>query len=194
MKSTYKSIAERMTVTKAHKAAWGSYTDRKNSYDDDADINAFIQLCKNNSNLHQYLSSFMPKQKMVFKPKKDGMYGVDLSITTKDGKVCATIDIERWSQWNEDWPSYYRHIHFLGRKEKFLNQYNTPFFMAFMNYSRTKVLMISEQDIRKYPTIDKYFKHKKVTDRVKELPMSEGHVYGEGITNREKSLFAERFG
>jgi len=55
-------------------------------------------------------------------------------------------------------------------------------------------LMISEQDIRKYPTIDKYFKHKKVTDRVKELPMSEGYVYGEGITNREKSLFAERFG
>jgi hypothetical protein len=70
-----------MTVTKSHKAAWGSYTDRKNSYDDDDDINAFIQLCKNNSNLHQYLSSFMTKQTMVFKPKKDGMYGVDLSIT-----------------------------------------------------------------------------------------------------------------
>ena len=181
-----------MTVTKAHKTAWGSYTDRKNSYDDDADINAFIQLCKNDPDLHQYLSSYLPKKSLRFKPKMNGKYGVDLSITTEDGTVCATIDIERWSQWNEDWPSYYRYIHFLGRKEKFLNQYNVPFFMAFMNYSRTKVLMISEQDIRKYPTIDKYFKHKRVTDRVKELPMSEGYVYGEGITDREKSLFAER--
>jgi hypothetical protein len=178
-----------MTVTKAHKTTWGSYTDRKDSYDDDADITAFIQLCKKDSNLHQYLSTYLPKKSLRFKPKMNGIYGVDLSIITEDGKVCATIDIERWSQWNEDWPSYYRYIHFLGRKEKFLNQYNVPFFMAFMNYSRTKVLMISEQDIRKYPTIDKYFKHKRVTDRVKELPMSDGYVYGKGITNREKELF-----
>ena len=61
--------------------------------------------------------------------------------------------------------------------------------MAFMNYDRTKVLMISEQDIRKYPTIDKYFKHKRVTDRVKELPMSSGHLFGKNITLRERNLF-----
>ena len=85
-----------MTVTKAHKTTWGSYTDRKNSYDDDADITAFIQLCKKDSNLHQYLSTYLPKKSLRFKPKMNGIYGVDLSIITEDGKVCAKIDIERW--------------------------------------------------------------------------------------------------
>jgi len=179
-----------MTVTKAHKNAWGSYSDRKNSFDDDDDIRALIQLCRTDLNLREYLSSKLPKERLLFKPKMNGKYGVDLSIITeKDRKVCATIDVERWSAWDADWPSYYRYLHFLGRKEKFLNQYDAPFFMAFMNYSRTKVLMVSEQDIRKYPTIEKYFKHKRLTDKVKELPMSEGYIYGDGITKREKGLF-----
>ena len=75
------------------------------------------------------------------------------------------------------------------RVEKFLNQYNVPFFMAFMNFSRTKVLMISQEDIVKHPTIDKFFKHKGVTDRVRELKMSEGYIFGNNITDREKELF-----
>ena len=179
-----------MTVTKAHKNAWGSYSDRKNSFDDDDDIRALIQLCRTDLNLREYLSSKLPKERLLFKAKMNGKYGVDLSIITeKDRKVCATIDVERWSAWDAEWPSYYRYLHFLGRKEKFLNQYDAPFFMAFMNYSRTKVLMVSEQDIRKYPTIEKYFKHKRLTDKVKELPMSEGYIYGEGITNTERRLF-----
>ncbi len=176
-------------ITKEHKRKWGSYSDRKDSYDDDEDITSFIKLCKTNDNLHSYLASHLPNKTLLFRRKMDGDYGVDLSIITEDEKVCATIDIERWSAWDNDWPSYYRYIHFLARKEKFLNQYEAPFFMAFMNHSKTKTLMISEQDIRKYPTKAKYFKSKGVTDMVRELPMSDGHVYGENITRRERELF-----
>ena len=178
-----------MQITKAHKTAWGSYGDRKNSFDDDEDIKRFIGMIHRNESLKSYLKTFLPKGTFSFKPKPHGQYGVDLGLFSEHGTPVATIDIERWSAWNEDWPSYYKHIHFLGRKEKFLNQHDAPFFMAFMNFSRTKVLMISQDDIIKHPTIDKFFKHKGVTDRVRELKMSEGYLFGEHITDREEGLF-----
>ena len=85
-----------MTVTNSDIKRWGSYTDRKNSYDDDDDIIEFIKLCKKeDQSLREYLKSYLPDESLVFKPKMNGKYGVDLSITTKDRKVCATIDIER---------------------------------------------------------------------------------------------------
>jgi len=178
-----------MQITRAHKTAWGSYGDRRNSFDDDSDIKTFITLIRKDATLKEYLCSFLPKGTFTFKPKPHGQYGVDLGLFSEQGKPVATIDIERWSAWNEDWPSYYKHIHFLARKEKFLEQHDAPFFMAFLNFTRDKVLMISEQDIRKHPTRDKYFKAKGVTDRVRELPMSEGWVFGHTLTGRERELF-----
>ena len=179
-----------MQITKAHKTAWGSYSDRRNSFDDDEDVSRFIKMVHADESLKSYLKSFLPKGTFSFQPKPYGQYGVDLALFSEQGAPVATVDIERWSAWNEDWPAYYKHIHFLGRKEKFLNQIeNTPFFMAFLNFSRSKVLMISSNDIQKYPTIDKFFKYKGVTDKVRELPMSEGHVFGTTLTEREKELF-----
>jgi hypothetical protein len=110
-------------------------------------------------------------------------------LFSEQGIPVATIDIERWSAWQDNWPAYYKHIHFLGRKEKFLNQHAVPFFMAFLNFQRNKVLMIEETDIRKQPTIDKFFKYKGVTDRVREIPMTEGHLFGHSITDTERGLF-----
>lgn len=179
-----------MLVTRAQKTEWGSYSDRRNSFDDDDDIKRFMMMVHNDTSLKDYLRSFIPKGTFSFKPKPDGQYGVDLGLFSEQGNPVATIDIERWSAWKDDWPSYYKHIHFLGRKEKFLNQHDAPFFMAFLNYTRKKVIMISQKDIDKYPTINKYFSYKKVSDRVRELPMSEGHIFGENITTREQGLFA----
>jgi len=178
-----------MQITRAHKTAWGSYNDRRNSFDDDSDIKTFIQLIHKNDHLRSYLKRFLPKGTFSFKPKPHGQYGVDLGLFSEQGHIVTTIDIERWSAWNEDWPNYYKHIHFLGRKEKFLEQHDAPFFMAFLNYKRDKVLMIGEEDIRKQPTIDKFFKYKGVTDRVRELPMREGHLFGHTITDTERGIF-----
>jgi len=176
-----------MNITKAHKTEWGSYTDRTNSYDDSEDIKLFFNMVKKDKSLKEYLSSFLPAEPEFLRKHPNGDFGVDIGIMSKN-KIVATIDVERWRPWKEDWPSYYKYIHFLGRKEKFLNEYKVPFFMAFMNYSMTKVLMISEQDIRKYPTKPKTFASG-ITDRVRELSMSDGHVFGENITKRERELF-----
>lgn len=172
-----------MKITQAHKTAWGSYKDRDNSFDDDKDIELFVSLVQTNPQLQNYL----PKGN--FRPKPNGTYGVDLGLFSEQNELVATIDIERWSAWDKDWPPFYRYIHFLGRKEKFLNQYDKPFFMAFLNYSRDKVIMIDKNSINRYPTIDKYFKNKGVTDRVRALAMKEGYIFGNNITPREKELF-----
>ena len=34
---------------------WGSYEDRKNSYDDDSDLNIFIEMVKTNGALRSYI-------------------------------------------------------------------------------------------------------------------------------------------
>jgi|TARA_B110000914_G_scaffold137520_1_gene120331 hypothetical protein len=177
-----------MKVTNIERTKWGSYEDRTNSYDDNTDIQIFCNMVKTNESLKNYLDSFLTETPDVLRPKPHGDYGVDLGIVHND-ELVATIDLERWSAWNEEWPSYYRYIHFLARKEKFLNQHESPFFMAFLNFKRDKVLMISKDDIQKYPTKEKFFQVKNRTDMVRELPLSVGHVFGENITEKERSIF-----
>jgi hypothetical protein len=181
-------------VNNVHRTIWGGYEDRVDSFDDDEDCARFIALLKESSGLAEYVKSFLPLQSTFsIKTKPNGRYGVDMGVFKgchETTEPVATIDIERWSAWNEDWPSFYKHIHFLGRKDKFLNRYDDkPFFMAYFNYSRDKIILVSKESILKYPTEDKYFSHKKVVDRVRVLPMHEGHIFGKNITSTEEELF-----
>ena len=86
-------------VTKQMKNKWGSYSDRKNNYDDDADYEYFIHHTKTNKELQKYLLQYIPKDvdcKWKFKP--DGDYGIDLAlIDVNTGKKLLCIDLERWS-------------------------------------------------------------------------------------------------
>jgi len=175
-------------VTKAHKNKWGSYKDRDNSYDDAQDILLFAQLVSNTPDLKDYIRSYLPKGEFTFRKHPYGKYEVDLALLNDNKEVVATFDVERWSEWREEWPWYYKWIHFLGRKEKFLAD---NFFMAYLNYNRTKVIIVDNKTIQPYPTINKFFKAKNVWDWVKEIPMNKGRIYGKGITNKEKMLFAE---
>ena len=94
-----------MQITKAHKTAWGSYSDRRNSFDDDEDVSRFIKMVHADESLKSYLKSFLPKGTFSFKPKPYGQYGVDLALFSEQGAPVATVDIERWSAWNKDWPA-----------------------------------------------------------------------------------------
>lgn len=177
-----------MKVTSVHRTKWGSYNDRNNSFDDREDIKTFFDMVNKDESLKKYLTSFLPETPDHLRPHPNGKYGVDIGIVCK-GEIIGTIDIERWREWNPNWPDYYKHIHFLARKEKFLKQSDKPFFMANMNFNRTKVLMISRNDIEQYPTKEKYFHRKGVSDMVRELKISDGVIFGEGITEKERSIF-----
>lgn len=164
-----------MRVTNVERTRWGNYHDRTNSFDDTDDINAFIRIVKRNESLKEYIRSYVGKGNLQFVPHHFGKYSVDITLL-RDGTPVADFDVERWSQWKDTWPEYYRHIHFLGRKEKFLQE-ERPFFMVYLNFPRNECLIVEKETIQQYPTITKTFKMKKVSDRVKEIPLSEGRRY-----------------
>jgi hypothetical protein len=177
-------------VNKQMKNKWGSYSDRDNSFDDDADYDYFIHHTKTNKELQKYLLQYIPKDmdcKWKFKP--DGDYGIDLAlIDSHTSKKLLCIDLERWSAWKNEWPSYYRYLHFLGRKDHFLEN-DEQFLMVFFEYNRNKLIIIDKHTIKRYNTINKWFKAKDCYDWVKEMKMSDGHIFGTNITDVEKRNF-----
>tara|TARA_A100001035_G_scaffold676_1_gene514 strand:- start:438 stop:1001 length:564 start_codon:yes stop_codon:yes gene_type:complete len=179
-------------ITKEIKNKYGNqFKDRKNSFDDKSDIEIFVKLVNEDEYLQNYLRQFLPKGVYEWREKPFGEYGVDLGLFLEQGKeLIATFDLERWFAWGNEWPNNYRCIHFLERKEKFLNQFkNIPFFMAYLNSERNKVLMIEKNDICKYETITKPFYQKGHSDRVKVLSMKDGHLFGKNLTVKEQDLF-----
>lgn len=180
-----------MIVTSKQISQWGSYSDRKDSFDDTSDLIVFAQMCIDNPNLNKFIKSRVLNTHSghKIKSKPFGDMGVDLGIYDGSGLLVATLDVERWSAWDQEWPSYYKWIHFLGRKDKFLNQYAVPFFMAYLNYSKNKVIVLDQGTLSKYETRSKYFQGKGMWDDVKEIPISEGNLFGKGFTMREMSLF-----
>ena len=71
--------------------------------------------------------------------------------------------------------------HFLENDEQFL--------MVFFEYNRNKLIIIDKHTIKRYNTINKWFKAKDCYDWVKEMKMSDGHIFGTNITDVEKRNF-----
>lgn len=168
---------------------WGSYKDRQNSFDDVDDLVAFAEMCVSNPKLNEYIKSYFPEPGLSITPKPDGDKGVDLGIVNSGKEIIGTVDVERWSAWDSEWPSFYKWIHFLGRKDKFLRASDQPFFMAYLNYSQNKVLIVDKDTLLQFPTKEKLFQAKGVVDKVKEIPMYLGRIFGEHLTEMEQSLF-----
>lgn len=163
-------------ITKSDIHKFGSYKDRKNAFDDGKDVKTIINFLKSISDNNSSLT---------YKEKPFGDYDVDLGVYHYN-KLVVTVDVERWSSWNEEWPKYYRCVSFLGRKEKFLKR-SSDFLMAYFNFDLSKVLLLDKKSILKYPTIERHTKGK--LDLVKEVSFDEAKLYGSNITEREKTLF-----
>lgn len=165
---------------------WGSYSDRKNSFDDDADIDALVNMIQYDENMNNYIENIMPtSENYSFSPKHYGAYGVDLTIVDEAGEPIMNIDVERWSQWTDSWPKHYKRLHFLARKDKFLFQEPT-FVMAFMSYNQDKVILVEQTDIMKYEPKQKRLG--KYMDTVRDMPISVGNVFGD-TDSYEESVF-----
>jgi len=168
---------------------WANYKDRSDSFDDSKEIKKLISMITKDKQFNQYVKSFLPDLELSLVSKPFGEYGVDIGFIDSNTKdIVGTMDLERWSQWDDDWPNFYKHIHFLSRKEKFLKN-DKPFFMAYFNFKLSKVLLVSRESIEKFTPIKKHFKVKNVNDNVREISLSEGHIFGEGITEKERKIF-----
>lgn len=182
-------------VNQQLKTQWGSYSDRQDSFDDSEDISRFIAMVKESDTLKTYIKNFIELGDYHWVPHPDrteddpeGKYGVDLALVEKGtGKRIVNFDLERWSVWKNDWPHFYKNIHFLGRKEKFLNK-GVPFLMCYLNYNLDRVLVIDEETIKKYPTVNTHFKKKNVTDTLKKIPLTLGNIFGK-YSETESVLF-----
>jgi hypothetical protein len=167
-------------ITKEDKNSFGNFSDRKHNYDDDMEISKFIQFAKNFYN-----------EEYEFRAKPFGDYDVDIGLY-KQGRLVSTVDVERWSQWDEEWPPQYKYISFLGRKEKFLKR-PQDFAMVYFNKSLNKILTVTKKDILKYPTEKKFFARFKKYDLIRQIPFDSGRLYGKNLTDKEKQLFQNYF-
>ena len=122
-------------ITKEDINKFGSYKDRKDHFDDELDVDAFIA----------FLMTIYIDGNVEYRKKPFGEYGVDLGVYI-NGKLSFTVDVERWSAWKDEWPHFYSHVSFLGRKEKFLKR-KENFVMVNFNYDRTKFICIDKKDI-----------------------------------------------
>lgn len=161
-------------ITKTDIGNFGSFSDRTNSFDDQKEIDVISKFLKTRQDNSDQI-----------KEKPFGKYDVDLGVFDSEGDLIYAVDVERWSSWDEDWPSNYRYISFLQRKEKFLKY--DQFVMIFFNYSLTKFIRIRKEDILNYSPTSRYTKGK--TDYIRKIPFECGKLYGKGLTDREKSIF-----
>lgn len=163
-------------ITKEDKNSFGVFSDRNDNYDDNREILKFIKFAKQFYNDdYQFVS------------KPFGEYDVDIGIF-KEKNLVSTIDVERWRVWDNDWPTQYKYISFLGRKEKFLKR-KESFAMVYFNNSLNKLLVINKEDIIKYPTEKKYFSRFKKYDLIRQIPFDCGRLYGKNLTETEKQIF-----
>jgi hypothetical protein len=184
-------------VSGEHITNYGNYPDRADSYDDSSDLNAFANLVNTIPELKRFIMNYFRPPSYadcLWSYHPDGKKGIDLSITgpgTVNAIRYLNLDVERWSKWDKDWPYYYRYIHFLERKGRYLNQ-QIPFLMCYMNYSRDKVLIVDNKTIQRYTPKWKTFFKKQLSDKVREIRMEDGNLFGKRITDRERDLFNVR--
>lgn len=156
----------------------GSFADRKNSYDDDNELEIFCRFLKTN---------FSEKYQIVQKPY--GPCGVDIGIFSDNDIVCA-FDLERCKTWKNDWPSHWRCLSFLSRKDKHLKF--PQFGMVWFNNSLTKFAIAWKKDILKYPVEKRYVNGKEDPKGVRKVNFDHGKLYGSSFNLIETERFKNR--
>lgn len=179
-----------MNVTKSQIEKYGKvFEDRSTSFDDLGDLDFFIHNhLRKDSSFREYIAFIVGDMPLTVGRHVDGPYGVDISLFNHDTKErVLDIDLERWNAWRSEWPTNYRWIHVLGRKTKYVDS-DTPFLFCPMSRNRDRFLAVDTEVIKRYPVKTKNFVVKGHSDRVREVPMNQGHVFG-AYTNKEKRLF-----
>lgn len=170
---------------------WGEqFKDRNNSFDDNQEIKIFMETVTKNTELRNYILQFIPNisENCVFEPHPNGQYGVDLGIRDRGNgnKLVMVFDLERWSVWNNDFPSFYKYLSFLSRKNKFLRD-DIPFVMVWQNNDCSKYLMVDDTIIRETEPEEVTFKNGFV-DQVRKIPLQKGTIFGQ-TGYRENTYF-----
>lgn len=161
--------------------AFGTFSDRVDSFDDDLELLRFRLFLETRLNPEDY--------RVVEKP--DGRKGVDMGVySQRTAARVMSFDLERCKTWTDDWPAKWRSLSFLGRKDRYLSLKN--FWMVWFNADITKCIMASGTDIQQFPQQLRVFKGQKYTDTVRCVPYAYGTLIGMNFQTREMKNFRGR--
>ena len=172
------------TIAKDTIKNYGSFSDREDSFDDNKESKIFIKFLQ---------KKYGEKFDIIEKPF--GKYDVDLGVFIKGAETSecnlkVAFDLERCKTWKDDWPSYWKCLSFLGRKDRYLRF--AEFGMVWFNQDLNKFVISWKEDIKKYPITQRKFKGKSYTDSVREISFDDGQLYGICFANLEKEKFKNR--
>tara|TARA_B100000519_G_C13960187_1_gene304941 strand:+ start:62 stop:604 length:543 start_codon:yes stop_codon:yes gene_type:complete len=164
----------------------------KNGYNDKPERNAFIRDMKTDSKLKEFIYDYFNLhlgRQYHIKHDPLGEYAVDLAIIDKGtdtylpleegglGGIMGLVEVDVLNEWTGTWPHYYYWCHRLGRKTKYYEGTPYPYVNISYNTSHTEGVLTTRETEIKYPIIDKWFKVKKMWDKVREVPVKEAFFF-----------------
>ena len=154
----------------------------KNGYDDKPERQAFRKMQWRDESFKAFIKDYaqLNMQDGPFQIIEDplGEYQVDLGMIDSDGKIVGLIEVDVFFSWKDKWPSYYKWCHRLGRKTKYWINNSYPYINVTFNENHNDAIVTTREIESQYPIIDKWFKDKKMTEQIVEVPISKAIKFG----------------
>ena len=155
----------------------------KNGYNDKPERDAFKKMIRSDPFLRNFIKEYC-KLDINYAPYREiddplGPYAVDMGIVDKNENMVCLIEVDVFFAWKDEWPSYYKWCHRLARKEKYWKDTTYPYINITFNTNHKNGIMTTREIESRYPVIDKWFKQKQMTERLREVPISSAIKIGE---------------
>tara|TARA_B100001175_G_scaffold301296_1_gene294263 strand:+ start:471 stop:974 length:504 start_codon:yes stop_codon:yes gene_type:complete len=157
----------------------------KRGYDDKLERDAFRKMVRGkNSTLRDFIVDYCQLKSFNNGPYNEiddplGKCAVDMAIVDKNKNIVCLVEVDVFFSWKDEWPSFYKWCHRLERKEKYW--INTPYPYINITFSANhKNGIVTTREIEsQYPIIKKWFKQKKMWEKLREVPISSTIKVGE---------------
>jgi hypothetical protein len=155
----------------------------KNGYDDRPERKAFRKLIYRNEPFKDWIKDYfqLNMEDGPFRIIEDplGAKAVDLGMIDSAGKIVGLIEVDVFFSWKDKWPVYYKWCHRLGRKTKYWINNSYPYINVTFNTNHNNAILTTREIESQYPIKDKWFKDKKMTEQVREVPISKSIKFGD---------------
>jgi|TARA_B100000768_G_C11099647_1_gene298509 hypothetical protein len=154
----------------------------KNGYDDKPERQAFREMQWHDESFKAFIKDYaqLNMQDGPFQIIEDplGEYEVDLGMIDSAGKIVCLIEVDVFNEWHDKWPFYYKCLHRLKRKTKYWVNNSYPYINVTFNTNHNAAIVTTREIESQYPIIDKWFKVKKMTEQLREVPISKTFKFG----------------
>ena len=155
----------------------------KRGFNDKPERDAFRKMVRNDSSLRNFLKEYcqLDLNNAPYTEINDplGPYAVDMGIVDKNKNLVCLVEVDVFFAWEDAWPSFYKWCHRLARKEKYWIDTPYPYVNITFSTNHKNGIMTTREIESRYPVIEKWFKHKKMYEQLREVPISSAIKIGE---------------